>query len=80
MALCIENSAGQLAVVTPQPTDLTTCQFLLLAPSEVSGATAAFNTAEASGFFMFGFSCIMISYLAAYAVGSHLKALRQARN
>lgn len=81
MTTCVQSDVnGNLQVVNPQPADLSACQFIILAPVEVPGISQALDGAQAGGFFAFGFSCIVISYLAAFAVGVNLKVLRTARN
>lgn len=71
MALCIglDLSTGAIAGVVPQPTDLTTCQAVVLTPAEFSSASQIPDPAEAAEFFTFGFGMVVASYLAGWAVG-----------
>lgn len=80
MSTCVSiGDTGQLVAVQPQPADLTTCQLVVMTPVEFSNATQVADPAQAAEFFSFGFSMVVVSYLAGLAVGSVLRVVRQAR-
>jgi len=78
MANCISiDGSGGVASTTPQPTDISTCQFVVLTPAEFTQASQVPDTTLAAQLFGFGFFMVVASFLGGWSVGSVLKIVRR---
>jgi len=81
MANCISiDGSGGVVSVTPQPTDISTCQFVVLTPAEFTQASQAPDTTLAGQFFAFSFFMVVGAYLAGWAVGVLRRTVRSGAN
>ncbi len=78
MAVCVSvNQAGALMLTDPQPTNITDCQsYVVMLPAEFSQASQIPDSTQAAEFFGFGFSMVVVSFLAGWAVGAVRKTVR----
>lgn len=81
MANCVSiDGTGAVVNVEPQPTDISTCQYVVMTPVEFSTASQVPDTTLAGQFFGFGFFMVVASYLAGWAVGAIRKTVRFGAN
>jgi len=82
MAACVAvNQSGYFVLADPQPINLADCQsYVMMTPPEFSQATQVPDSAQAAEFFGFGFSMVVASYLAGWAVGTIRKTVRSGAN
>lgn len=79
LCAALNPSSGALELVTPQPADVSGCAVVVFQATDVpSLQLMAFPTvADASAAFGWGFSLVLGSYLAAWAVGAVLATIRK---
>jgi len=79
MALCVSaDLSGVISIVTPQPADLSSCTMLVLSASELPAIQQSLDSVQAAEFFSYGFSAVMICYLAGFAVAAIRRPVRSA--
>jgi hypothetical protein len=68
----LADGSQPLAITASQPSDLSTCSYVVVAGSEL-GVASAFVTPSPTDFaavWAWGFSCVVVCYLFGWAVGT----------